>query len=203
MVVFLIGLGVIRFRKVGNRIDWATLFLITAITFFGVVLSLLQVRLVETRFLLPFVFPVIYWVGESVSKISQTSLSLLAKAAAVFLFIFVPIYSEKSLYEHLTLNIRDFEEFIQQVRAETAPIEKSCYTFAGEPNLILFSRSLYLSRFDGVSNDPAQCTQKYHIYFESPSELPPTDTRLVRNLHYRTVINKDNKYLLYRETMGF
>jgi hypothetical protein len=179
-------------------VDFPSIFLGVTLLFFSAILWVLQVRLIETRFILPFLIPTLLWVGESISKIKAPSTRRMAMALAGLVFWIVPWQSSRGIYNGLTLNVAEFDQFIQKVQKITAPMKDNCYTFSGEPNLIYFSQSLYLGPYQGVQAK-SDCKTHYHLYFESPKDLAPMDTRPDRSGHYEVVAQTGQRMILYRE----
>jgi hypothetical protein len=178
--------------------DFSSLFVGISVLFFSSILWVLQVRLIETRFILPFLVPVLLWVGESVSRLRAKPSRWLAMGVAALVFWIVPWQSAKGIYSGLSLNVKDFDEFIQTVQKITQPLRENCYTFSGEPNLVYFSQSLYLGKYQGVGTK-ANCKVHYHLYFESPKDLAPIDTRSDHSGRYEVVYQLGSRMILSRK----
>lgn len=166
---------VLRFAKERWTRDFTTWFALITIALFWVVLSVLQIRLVETRFLLPFVVPFLVWTFETIERVPQTLARRTLWSVALIGLVAAPLASRAALYDHLTLATKDYVQFIEKVATTTAPVSQNCYTYAGEPNLVYFSQTLYLGELQNVRT--GNCQPTHHVWFLSPENLKPIDTR--------------------------
>lgn len=195
-VVFLMASQL--FKKQKRPIHFLSIFFLVAVLFFATALKGLEVRLVETRFLLPFLAPFALWMGQCIADLKARR-AILASGLAVVLLAAVPLKSNAAVYNLLTLNVTNFDRFISEVQKKTAPLPDNCYTYSGEPNLIYFTRTLYLGAYQGVQTDSSSCKKHYHLFFESPRELAQVDSRPTNeSALYEVLLNYDGKMTLFQ-----
>lgn len=200
LILLVVGLACRRFltEKKWYR-DYYFLFSLVSVVFFVLVLKVLRVRMLETRFILPFLIPFLIWLGESIRTLKVPALRAALYAVTLGVLMLVPTKSARGLYDYLTLNVRDFDKFMKVATEKAAPLGASCFTYDGEPNLIYFARTLYLGELQHVKSPP-DCRQAFHIHFQSPPELPPIDTRAPgERAEYDEIYNLDRRMVLYRE----
>lgn len=155
----------------------------------------LKVRLVESRFLLVFLVPFLMAAGESLSKLKGHS-KLLFGAGLTLSLIVVPFLSRNGIQQTQVLATQSYEKFILSVQSYLQDKPGACLTYQGEPNLVYFSQSIYLR------DKPVRgCKDTFHIYFESPKDLPPTDTRPAESagLGYEKLFDVEGRYAFFRQ----
>jgi hypothetical protein len=186
--------------KLRRRPNFLTVFTAISFVFFFSILRVLEVRLLETRFMLPFLLPFLLWIGDAVFRIENFKVRAVMFVSTLFIFCVIPAASRAGVYEGLTENVRDFDQFITGVTQRTLPLAANCYTFSGEPNMVYFARSLYLGTYQKVKENLDGCSTHYHLQFACPENLTPDETRsaALRRARYSEIYRVGNM-VLFRE----
>lgn len=148
------------------RKDVIGIFLIlTAILIFtlGVVLN---IRQLEGRFFLPFLLPLLIWVGQGVNEIQGRYKRWLALTLIFISFILLPLRGKGAIQAYLTDSISEFYTFVTQVKEHTQLNEGSCFQITGQPDQVYLAKEFHFRSNPNAKN----CTAKYRIHFPHQDE---------------------------------
>lgn len=172
----LVTLGILAYALLHRRSLWqrfSTLLLIVSVGFVGAMLSLVDAKVFESRFILILVLPFGVWLIDSLFALLPR---WRAGAVLAILLILFPLLGGPSIYRTLTLNLAAFDTFMTAAQQRTRPVENNCFFFSGKRDLCIFAKDFYFrAARESVYSDEAAlpCENFYHLRIE-PSEAPVT-----------------------------
>jgi len=155
--------------------------------FFIITYSLLNVRILEPRFLLAFVIPFLVWIAEFTDSMQRGMVRFAAGGLTLLLLVGGPLMNAPELFHSLTLKFAKYDEFISESKKRTGPISKNCFTFSGKSDLAGWAREFY---FREARDNTTHCLHAYHLHFDAetwPEDYIAAPEKIVEPLYKNEV----------------
>jgi hypothetical protein len=197
LTILLVGLGL---HSIFNDRKWLkslpAIFTLVTFAFFFTAITALRTRVFEPRFVLAFLPPLLFWIGEAVLRIRGRG----ARTAILVIFggalIVSPFLSTAALYRRISYDMSDYDHFLKTVRERAQPVAENCVTFYGQDDVVIWARDLYFGDALNAKSPTAPCPKHFYAYLPSTeaksgqairANVPKTAVEIFRNARGMTL----------------
>ncbi len=207
LLLFLVAIvihGFVNGRRFRN--DLLSLFLAMSVGFFSLCILVLQIRVFESRFILGFIAPLVFWITESIPYLRSRWAALLALATVTLTIVLLPWLSAPAIQNTLSMNVADYDYFIGMVRKITAPVADHCYYFSGKRDLALWAKDFYFHDALNAKGEEKKCRLSYYIHIDPGMRVDPVTGREILMIdggpppHSHEVLKNQSGMSLYEAT---